>query len=124
MSHNHYLECRACGVTTEVQSESQGTGHAGASYSRFAYVYGDSLVKLAPATRSMWEEGIPFTKEAWVWARFAAEHSHCNAFWEVCSQDYEDKCGAAPRRILVESVPEPECPTCHGRRVVPCPECK
>lgn len=124
MSHNHYLECRACGVSTERESDSRGDGHAGSCYVRFSSLYSDVLVECAPFVSRLVQRGVEFDSEAWVWVHFVAEHAHCNAFWEVCENaEYGSGCDGVPRRILVKDVSEPACSVCHGRRLVPCPEC-
>lgn len=126
MSHNHYLGCRACGMTTEQDSESAGTNHAASCYRRFAQLNSDVLVELALATRAMVQEGVDFGRTGDIWARFVSEHAGCNAFYELCGSVGSgwDQVGCnCPRRILVKDAPRPACSLCYGRRLVVCPGC-
>jgi hypothetical protein len=127
MSHNHYLGCRACGVTTEAASEDLGCNHPGSCYHKFFQCYGDSLVEHAHATKAMQRAGLKFESNGWVWAEFVAQHADCNAFYELCGNAAgggweEVRCGC-PRRIEVKDGRAPACPVCHGRRLVPCKAC-
>lgn len=121
MSHNHYLECRGCGVTNE--NNDAGTNTPSSSYSKFASLGGDALVEQALAVRAIWKEPVDlFAGHGNTWALFIAAHAACNAFWEICGNGAESECGDAPRRIEVKGALIP-CETCHGRRLVPCPDC-
>lgn len=121
MSHDHHLECRACGKVCE----GGGPGGPSSDYSKFASWYGDGLIEHANVTKVLVGQGIGFSNDGQGWAWFVAEHAGCNAFYEVCedAQYSSGGCDGYPRRILVKDAPEPPCKTCMGRGLVPCLDC-
>ncbi len=120
MSHDHELECRACGSL----SGSPGSGGARSCYAKFKSWYGDGLIENAPAIVELVKQGIEFD-EGQGWAVFVSEHAHCNAFYEVCENARygNSGCDGYPRRILVKGASDPVCERCMGRRLVACPDC-
>lgn len=115
MSHDHYLECRACG---DRQSHDD--------FRRAVNCYSaDELVKNALAVNALVSSGVAFEDGLKQWAYFIAQHAACNAFYEICEYgNYGSDPCSPDERVEVKGAEQPSCVTCHGRRLVPCPDCK